>query len=140
MKEGTIMPVKPKLLDIKECKWDSPRANMRGGVCFQGGSNITMTIGEGRFPHETKTHDHDYEQGVFIYQGECEFYCDGIPYHLDAGCIMIVPPNADHGIAPLGNIPYMDMDIFYPKRTEDRFQDEPIINRGHLNWDRIGGE
>ena len=129
------MSIKPELLDIKECEWHSPRKNMRGGVCFQGGKDVTMTIGEGRFPHESKMHAHSYEQIVFIYQGECEFYCDDVPYHLDAGCLMVIPPDAVHAIAPSGNVPYMDMDIFYPKRTEDRFQDTPIINRNHKNWD-----
>ena len=86
------MSVKSQLLDIKECDWGSPRKNMRGGVCFQGGTNVTMTIGEGRYLHETKVHAHDYEQTVFIYQGECEFYVDGIPYHMDEGCLMVVPP------------------------------------------------
>ena len=129
------MSVKPQLLDIKECDWGSPRKNMRGGVCFQGGTNVTMTIGEGRYPHETKVHAHDYEQTVFIYQGECEFYVDGIPYHMDEGCLMVVPPDVEHGIAPLGNIPYMDMDIFYPKRTADRKAGVPVISRGHLNWE-----
>ena len=96
------MSMKPQLLDIKECDWGSPRKNMRGGVCFQGGTNVTMTIGEGRYPHETKVHAHDYEQTVFIYQGECEFYVDGVPYHMDEGCLMVVPPDVEHGIAPPG--------------------------------------
>ena len=129
------MSAKPQLLDIKECDWASPRKNMRGGVCFQGGTNVTMTIGEGRYPHETKVHSHDYEQTVFIYQGACEFYVDGIPYHLDEGCLMVVPPDVEDGVAPLGNIPYMDMDIFYPKRTADRQASVPTISRGHLNWE-----
>ena len=68
-------------------------------------------------------------------QGECDFWVDGVPYAMDAGCFMVVPPNAEHYLEAKGNMFVVDFDIFTPKRT-DRVQSKRVCDRGHANWDK----
>jgi len=124
---------KPVVYDIKEHAFSEGKTN--GRIQFiQSSPNCTLQYCEVRNPHETSPHKHDYEQIVFIPQGECDFYVDGVPYAMDAGCFIVVPPNAEHYIQAKGNMVCVDFDIFFPKRT-DRVQSKRVCDRGHQNWD-----
>ena len=54
---------------------------------------MTVTLGKVTPGHIPGPHAHEYEQLVFILQGECDFYVDGKPYRLGPGCVMAVPPD-----------------------------------------------
>ncbi len=116
------MPIKPKILDWKDCEWQTAREKMRG-KCFQA-ENSTIVIGEITPGHTPGPHKHSYEQTVMILGGECDFYVDGVPYHLTQGCVMYIPPNAEHYIVAKGDGPCYDLDIFTPRRP-DRFESVP---------------
>lgn len=110
------MPVVPHILNWNKCEWHSHRAKTRG-KCFQG-ENMTVQFGEITPGHEPGPHSHPYEQLVFIMQGVCDFYVDGVPYELTGGCLMSVPANVEHYIVAKGDVPVHNLDIFTPKRPD----------------------
>ena len=134
MEEKKYETQKPMMYDIKEHEFACGKQN--GRIQFiQISPNVTLQYCEIRQPHEVGPHRHDYEQIIFIPQGECDFWVDGVPYAMDAGCFMVVPPNAEHYLEAKGNMFVVDFDIFTPKRT-DRVQSKRICDRGHKNWDK----
>lgn len=134
MDEKNYTPQKPILYDLKEHKFMEGKQNGRMQV-IQSSPNCTIQYCEIRQPHDVGPHRHDYEQIIFIPEGHCKFWCDGVDYELDAGCFMVVPPNALHAMEATGNMYVVDLDIFYPKRT-DRVQSERVCDLGHTNWDK----
>ena len=95
MDEKKYETQKPMMYDIKEHEFTCGKQN--GRIQFiQISPNVTLQYCEIRQPHEVGPHRHDYEQIIFIPQGECDFWVDGVPYAMDAGCFMVVPPNAEH--------------------------------------------
>lgn len=126
---------KPVLYDIKEHQFTEGKIN--GRIQFiQSSPNSTIQYCEIRNPHDTGPHKHDYEQIVFIAQGECDFYVDGVPYEMDAGCFMVIPPNAEHYLQAKGNMFCVDIDFFVPKRP-DRTESIRVSDRGHANWEPL---
>jgi quercetin dioxygenase-like cupin family protein len=79
---------------------------------------MTVQLGEITPGHQPGPHSHPYEQLVIIWQGECDFYVDGVPYPMSAGCLMTIPPNIEHYIVAKGDVPVLNMDIFHPKRPD----------------------
>jgi len=134
MSEEKYVPQKPVLYDLKEHKFMEGKQNGRMQV-IQASPNVTLQWCQIRQPHEVGLHRHEYEQIVFVPEGKCKFWCDGIDYELDAGCFMVIPPNAEHGIEAEGNMYVIDFDIFSPKRS-DRKQTPRDCDLGHKNWDK----
>lgn len=134
MSDKNFEPQKPILYDLKEHLYSSGKTNGRMQV-VQASPNVTLQYCQIRQPHEVGPHRHDYEQICFIAEGECVFWVDGIPYELDGGCFITIPPNAEHCIEAKSNMYVVDLDIFTPRRT-DRKQSKRICDRGHLNWDK----
>ncbi|ATW24747.1 cupin domain-containing protein [Candidatus Formimonas warabiya] len=113
------MALEPKKIDWNKCAWTTLRDKVRY-LSFQGSDAVTVTLDEVTPGHVPGSHRHDYEQLIFILQGECDFYVDGVPHHLTAGCLMAIPPNVEHCMVAKGEIPVIDVDIFMPKRISDR--------------------
>jgi len=42
-------------------------------------------------------HQHEPEQMVIVTDGACDFIVDGKLYHLEAGDVLIIPPDVKHG-------------------------------------------
>ena len=85
---------------------------------------MTLQLGQIWPGHEKRPHRHEYEQIAMIFTGECNFYVDGVAYHLTGGCVMSIPSNAEHYIEVIGNDPVYALDIFWPKRP-DRVESVP---------------
>ena len=118
------MPVVPHIIDFKDCEWHTAREKMYG-KCFQG-ENMTIQYGM-LFPgHTPGPHKHEYEQIAVILSGTCDFFVDGICYHLDGGCLMDIPANVEHYVQVTGNDPCFCADIFWPKRP-DRKESIPSV-------------
>jgi len=107
----------PRVLDWTKCEWTHARKGIKF-VTYQGAQSMTTTLGEVTPGHEKGPHSHKYEQLVFILQGECNFWVDGKPYYMTAGCVMAVPPEAEHCIEALGTVPVLNLDVFCPKRPD----------------------
>ena len=79
MDEKKYEPQKPMMYDIKEHEFACGKQN--GRIQFiQISPNVTLQYCEIRQPHDVGPHRHDYEQIIFIPQGECDFWVDGVPY------------------------------------------------------------
>lgn len=119
----------PKHLDWGKCEWFYPNPSTTR-KCYQGSDNFTITMGLIQPNIEPGPHKHYYEQTVVILQGKCDFYVgEGdakekftFDAKLEDGgiCFMTIPPNEVHWIENPYDKPVYNMDIFAPKRTEDR--------------------
>ena len=112
-------------LDWGKCDWFYPNPSTTR-KCYQGSDNLTITMGVVQPGIEPGPHSHSYEQTAVILQGKCDYYVGDQKFTLegkvDGGgiCFVTVPPNVVHWIEnPYGD-PVYNMDIFAPKRTEDR--------------------
>ena len=123
--------MEPKVLDWGKCDWFIPNPSTRR-KCFQGSDNFTITMGEIQPGIAPGPHTHDYEQTVVILSGKCDFYVGDKKYTFDATledggiCFMTIPGGVVHWIENPYDKPVMNMDIFCPKRTEDREQSLPV--------------
>ena len=126
---------KPILYDLKEHDYMEGKQNGRMQV-IQASPNCTIQYCQMRQPHDVGPHSHDYEQIVFIPEGECVFWVDGVPYELDQGCFCVVPPGAVHYLEAKSNMYCVDFDIFYPKR-DDRKETPRVRDRHHANWEPL---
>lgn len=105
----------PKILNWSECDWRNSRPGIRG-LSFHG-EQMSVQLGE-IMGNEAIPHSHAHEQIVMILGGTCDFYVDGVPYPLSKGCLMCIPPHAEHCILATGTEPVYNLDIFYPGRPE----------------------
>ena len=112
------MAIEVDIMDMNKVEWTNIREKIRQ-VCYQGGQSMTVTLGEVTPGHTVGPHSHKYEQMVFILQGECDFYVDGVPRRLGPGCLMAIPPMVEHYICAVGEVPVLNMDIFTPKRPSE---------------------
>lgn len=99
-----------------EMDWEPIREKMRKKVINPEG--CTIQIAEIEKGHTPGPHRHMYEQVAYILQGECDFYIDGVPYHMIPGTILVVPPNAEHYIVATSDEIVVNLDIFTPVRPE----------------------
>jgi len=118
-----------RVMDWTKCEWTHSRKGIKF-VTYQGAQSMTTTLGEVTPGHEPGPHSHTYEQLVIILQGECDFYVDGVPHYMTAGCVMAVPPNLEHYILAKGDVPVLNLDVFTPKRPD----------RPDAESDRIGAK
>ncbi|WP_251329839.1 cupin domain-containing protein [Haloplanus pelagicus] len=63
----------------------------RGFETLMGITNIPPGSAE-------EIHSHPWEQIVFMLDGSCRFHVDGETKHLEAGDVLVVPPEVEHGI------------------------------------------
>ena len=76
-------------------------------------ADVTITLGQVCKDHEKRPHSHPEEQVALVIEGECDYYVDGVPYHLTPGGFVVVPPNVEHYIDVHDtDIPCFQMDIF----------------------------
>ena len=108
---------KARVLDWTKCEWTHAREGIKF-VTYQGAQSMTTTLGEVTPGHAPGPHSHVYEQLVFIMQGECDFYVDGVPHYMTAGCMMAIPPHVEHYIVAKGTVPVLNLDVFTPKRPD----------------------
>lgn len=102
--------------NLNDCVWTQVREKMRC-MAYQG-EHMTATLTEVSAGHTPGPHRHIYEQLVMILQGECDFFIDGISYHLTPGCLVDIPAELEHYIVARGDVPVLNLDIFVPRRPE----------------------
>ena len=76
--------------------------------------------------HSLSPHKHEYEQVAMILQGKCDLYVNGVAYPMTSGSIMSIPPMAEHYVQVKGEQDVINLDIFYPKRSDRQESTEMI--------------
>lgn len=95
------------------------RQGIKQATLAMGDDTVTITIGIVEAGHEKRPHSHPEAQVALVVQGECDYYVDGVPYHLTPGSFVTVPPNVEHYIDVHDtDIPCFQMDIFGTPRPE----------------------
>ncbi|TDC84355.1 cupin domain-containing protein [Actinomadura sp. 7K507] len=99
---------------------DMPETEMRKGVRRRVYStdevmvaHHTLDVGMDLNPHSHA----DFDQLVYIAEGRCNYYVEGVPHEMTAGTFLLVPSGAEHYIEPLEE-PCVNIDIFVPPRAD----------------------
>jgi quercetin dioxygenase-like cupin family protein len=102
-------------------RWDDiPEENLRPGVRRRSYATddcmLVMNSLEPGMQLNPHVHD-DFDQLVYIIEGHCTYYVDGVPYDMTAGSLMLVPAGAPHYIEPIDGT-CLNLDIFTPPRAD----------------------
>jgi quercetin dioxygenase-like cupin family protein len=105
----------------KVLRWDDlPEEALRPGVRRRSYASdncmLVMNTLEPKMQLNPHVHD-DFDQLVYIVDGECNYFVDDEPHHMTGGSMMLVPAGSPHYIEPL-NGPCLNLDIFTPPRAD----------------------
>ena len=109
---------------IENSNWNSIpfrplRAGMKQATIAMGADDVTLTVTLVEAGHETRPHSHPEEQVALVLQGECDYWVDGVAYHLTPGGYVVVPGGVQHYIEVKDQeLPCLQMDIFGTPRPE----------------------
>ena len=106
---------------IKAANWNTMQEVLvREGVTRRAfsGEGATLAMHVLHPGHEPKPHHHAYEQIVYIVSGKVHFHVGDEIVRLEAGGLLVVPPNVEHYAEVVGDEPVYNLDIFTPKRAE----------------------
>ncbi|NGQ93974.1 cupin domain-containing protein [Brevibacillus sp. SYP-B805] len=109
------------MLNIKAANWNTlQEVFVREGVTRKAfsGEGATLALHVLQPGHEPKPHSHAYEQIVYILSGKVNFHVADQTVLLEAGGLLVVPPNVEHYAEVIGDEPVYNLDIFTPKRAE----------------------
>ena len=99
--------------------WRPLRPGMKQVTLAMGCDGCTVTLGIVESGHELRPHSHPEDQIALCIEGECDYYVDGIPYHLTPGGWVTVPGGVEHYVNVHDtDIPCFQMDIFPTQRPE----------------------
>ena len=87
--------------------------------------------------HDVGPHSHDYEQIVFIPEGECVFWVDGVPYELDQGCFCVGTTRSCALSGSKEQYVLCRILIFFHPKREDRKETPRVRDRHHANWEPL---
>ena len=110
--------------EIMSGNWNHmPYRPIREGIkqvtLAMGADDVTVTIGIVESGHEKRPHSHPEEQVALVVAGECDYYVDGVPYHLTPGGFVVVPGGVEHYVDVHDtDIPCFQMDFFGTPRPE----------------------
>lgn len=95
------------------------RPGIRQVTLGMGADDCTVTLGIVEAGHEKRPHSHPEEQIALCISGECDYWVDGVPYHLTAGGFVTVPGGVEHYVDVHDtDVPCYQMDIFGTPRPE----------------------
>lgn len=95
------------------------REGMKQATIAMGTDDVTVTVTFVESGHEIRPHSHPEPQIALVLSGECDYYVDGVPYHLTEGGYVVVPENVEHYIEVKDQeLPCLQMDIFGTPRPE----------------------
>lgn len=105
----------------KVVNWDDiPQREIRPGVRRRIFSTDEVMIAH----HELEVgmtlnphHHDDFDQLVFIAQGRCNYYVDGVAHEMVPGSFLLVPRGAEHYVEPTEG-PCINIDFFTPPRAD----------------------
>lgn len=103
-------------IDWSRIAWQPVRAGVdRKAFSGQGATVALHRLQPG---HEPRPHSHEYEQIVYILQGQVDFHIEGEVVRLGPGGLLVVPPGKMHHAVVVGNEEVLNLDIFTPRRPE----------------------
>jgi quercetin dioxygenase-like cupin family protein len=108
-------------MDIHQINWDElPWEQVREGVERKAISGTGATVALNRLMpgHTPAPHSHPHEQIAYIIAGQMDFFIEDQVFHLRAGSMLVVPPNARHWGQVVGEEPVLNLDVFTPRRSE----------------------
>lgn len=63
-------------------------------------------------------HEHEHEQGGFLFRGSLAFIVDGEEYSVEADDSYMIPPNSVHAVENRGDEPAVGVELFSPARPD----------------------
>ncbi|RAV20047.1 cupin domain-containing protein [Paenibacillus contaminans] len=108
-------------MSMKASNWDTlQEVLVREGVTRKAfsGEGATLALHVLQPGHEPKPHSHTYEQIVYILGGKVKFHIGEESVLLEAGGLLVVPPDVMHYAEVIGDEPVYNLDVFTPKRDE----------------------
>lgn len=74
--------------------------------------NMTIAYWDFEAGGELGLHSHPHEQVSNVIEGEFELTVDGVPYRLEPGTAVVIPPHAEHSGRAITECSLID--VFYP--------------------------
>lgn len=108
-------------MSIHKVDWDSQEWHpVRKGMARKtfAGEGATLALYRIEPGHDLLPHAHHYEQIVYLLEGTADFHVGDEVHHLDAGGLIVIPPNVTHYIEVTGKDGVLELDVFTPKRPE----------------------
>jgi quercetin dioxygenase-like cupin family protein len=99
---------------------DIPQVQLRPGVRRRVYSTdqVMLAHHELEVGMDLNPHRHeDFDQLVYIAEGRCNYYVQGVAHDLVAGSFLLVPRGAEHYVEPTEG-PCVNIDIFVPPRAD----------------------
>lgn len=110
-----------ELLYANVISWDDiPQKNIRAGVERRLFSTDEVTIAWHRLSRGMTINPHthnDFDQLVWIVEGECDYWVDGAPHRMGPGTMMLVAAGKEHFIEPISEY-CVNIDVFAPPRAD----------------------
>ena len=95
------------------------REGMKQATLAMGADECTVTMNIIMSGHAKRPHSHPEEQIAMVIEGECDYYVDGVAYHLTPGGYVVVPGGVEHYVDVHDTeIPCFQLDIFGTPRPE----------------------
>lgn len=110
-----------ELLYANVISWDDiPEEGIRPGVVRRLYSTDEVTIAWHRLSRGMTLNPHthvDFDQLVWIVEGECDYWVNGTPHRMGPGTMMLVPAGEEHYIEPVSET-CVNIDVFAPPRAD----------------------
>ena len=99
---------------------DLPRVQVRSSVNRRvfSGKNSMMVLNELMPGSRPSLHHHPHEQMVYIVEGTCRFVLGDETLDLEAGDVVLIPPDVPHSLEVTSDIPVLNLDVFSPIRED----------------------
>ena len=97
-------------------EWEFVRSGVKRKVIHAEG--CTLVLNHLEPSHEPKPHAHNYEQVVYIVQGEVDFTVESTVWKLTPGSVLAIPPNVEHFARVTGLEMCINVDVFVPRRED----------------------
>lgn len=105
----------------KVVSWDRiPQQEIRPGVRRRifATDDVMIAHHELDVGMDLNPHSHeDFDQLVYIAEGRCFYYVDGVANDMTPGSFLLVPRGAEHYVEPTEG-PCVNIDIFVPPRAD----------------------
>ena len=121
---------KARVFDVNEMDWKRDWPRGLASCVMKMSPDATLQFWELPPGGGADPHQHPEAQLTYVQSGIIKFVVNGEAFVLNAGCFMLIPPNAVHQADNIGSQTAINVDFFYPDR-DDRFASEKIRDFGH---------
>ncbi|MGH8851527.1 MAG: cupin domain-containing protein [Casimicrobiaceae bacterium] len=101
-------------VDWDTMAWDSVREGVERKLCI--GEQATLALHRVSASASTVAHAHPQEQFVYVLGGRVKYDVGHDTHFLNAGDVLVVPPNVVHRSETVSAEPAVTLDVFAPKR------------------------